>query len=94
MSNSSRWRRLCEWVRYLQDTNGVVDLPNLVNKMEEIKRGLGDYIERTESQDRQQVTIDELDNFLNNFEMLANKDLLIRTDVAKYLVIKYNITKR
>jgi len=94
MSNSSRWRRLCEWVRYLQDTNGEVDLPTLVNKIGEIKRGAGDYVQRAGAQDRQQITIDELDNFLNNFEMLGNKDLLIKTDVAKYLVIKYNITKR
>ena len=48
MSNSSRWRRLCEWVRHLQDTNGEVDLHCLVVKMEEIKRNGGDYVQREE----------------------------------------------
>ena len=38
MGNSSRWRRLCEWVRYLQDTGGEIDLHCLVSKMEDIKR--------------------------------------------------------
>lgn len=38
MSNSSRWRRLCEWVRFLQDTGQEIDLNCLVVKMEEIKR--------------------------------------------------------
>jgi len=38
MSNSSRWRRLCEWVRHLQDTGGETDLECLVDKMEDIKR--------------------------------------------------------
>jgi len=53
MSNSSRWRRLCEWVRHLQDTNEEVDLPSLVNKMEEIKRGGGDYVQREQALQRE-----------------------------------------
>ena len=39
MSNSSKWRRLMEWVRYLQDTGGEVNLQQLVDKIAEIKTG-------------------------------------------------------
>jgi len=46
MSNSSRWRRLCEWVRFLQDTGQEIDLNCLVVKMEEIKRNGRDYVQR------------------------------------------------
>lgn len=39
MSNSSRWRRLMEWIRYLQDTHKDISLKDLVNKVNEIKGG-------------------------------------------------------
>ena len=58
MSNSSRWRRLCEWVRHLQDTNGEVDLPSLMKKMEEIKLGGGDYVQRENALERKSKTND------------------------------------
>ena len=44
MSNSGRWRKLMEWMRYLQD-NGLADELNfewLQEKVEEIKRGKED----------------------------------------------------
>lgn len=40
----------------MQDTNGEVDLPNLVNKLEEIKRGGGDYVQRENALERKSKT--------------------------------------
>jgi hypothetical protein len=44
MSNSKRWRRLMEWMRFLQE-NGLAKELNfewLQEKVEEIKRGKGE----------------------------------------------------
>jgi hypothetical protein len=39
MSNSTRWRRLMEWIRYLQDTGQDICLKDLVDRVNEIKEG-------------------------------------------------------
>lgn len=38
MGNSTRWRRLSEWVYYLQETGSKINLDELVKKMDEIRK--------------------------------------------------------
>ena len=39
MSNSARWRKLMEWLRYCEDNNIGITLKELRKKVEEIKKG-------------------------------------------------------
>ena len=67
MSNSSRWRRLCEWVRHLQDTNKEIDLHCLISKMDEIKRGGSDYVIREHQDEQNGRKSKVIDKFLSTY---------------------------